>query len=111
MSSRGQGYHCHGDFQLIFSSADMVSLINFGQIIVTLKYYSQINTDSHMASTGNQGAVSQESTGQLTLSGVSLSVESEESPHQTVQQDDEMKPPAETEVLIINFCNQNVFSK
>ena len=64
-----------------------------------------------MARTGHQGAVSQESTGQLTLSGVqSRSVESKESPHQTVQQDDEMKPPAETEVLIINFCNQNVFS-
>ena len=74
----------------------MVSMVNYGQIIVTLKYYSQINTDSHMASTGHQGAVSQESTGQLTLSGVqSISVESEESPHQTVQQDDEMKPPAE----------------
>ena len=82
----------------------MVSLINFGQIIVTLKYYSQINTDSHMASTGHQGAVSQESTGQLTLPGVqSLHVKSQESPHQTVQQDDGMKTSAETEVIMINY--------
>ena len=81
-----------------------MSLFNFGKISVLLRYYSQINTDSHMASTGHQGAVSQESTLQLTLSGVqSLYVESEES--QSVQQDEEMKPPAETEVIMVNCCD------
>ena len=79
----------------------MVSLFNFGKISVLLRYYSQINTDSHMASTGHQGAVSQESTLQLTLSGVqSLYVES-----QSVQQVEEMKPPAETEVIMVNCCD------
>ena len=101
LSSRGQGYHCHGDFQLICSSGDMVSLFNFGKISVLLRYYSQINTDSHTASTGHQGAVSQESTLQLTLSGVqSLYVGS-----QSVQQVEEMKPPAETEVIMVNCCD------
>ena len=78
-----------------------MSLFNFGKISVLLRYYSQINTDSHMASTGHQGAVSQESTLQLTLSGVqSLYVES-----QSVQQVEEMKPPAETEVIMVNCCD------
>ena len=78
-----------------------MSLFNFGKISVLLRYYSQINTDSHMASTGHQGAVSQESTLQLALSGVqSLYVES-----QSVQQDEEMKPPAETEVIMVNCCD------
>ena len=70
----------------------MVSLVNFGQISDLLRYYSQINTDSHMASKGHQDAVSQ---------GVqSLYVQSEES--QSVQQIEEMKPPAETEVIMVN---------
>ena len=60
LSSRGQGYHCHGDFQLILSPADMVSFIIIDQIILIFIYYYQINTDSHMASRGDAVPVSQE---------------------------------------------------
>ena len=70
----------------------MVSFIIIDHIILIFIYYYQINTDSHMASRGDAVPVSQE-----------MSQESEESPHQTVYQDDEMK------VNMINFCNQNVF--
>ena len=65
------------------------------QIIVILTYYSQINTDSPMASTGCAGPVSQEDTVQT------LHVDSVENPDQFVQQFEEMKPPAETEVICL----------